>query len=89
MRLFGFQITRQQKALNMVDNRGGWSSLIREPFTGAWQRNQEIPQETLREFFAIYSCITLIAGDIAKLRWVLQQQTKDGIWEETTSPAFW
>lgn len=76
------------KTLSPVDNRGGWASIIREPFTGAWQRNMEIRQDTLREFFAIYACITLIAGDIAKLRPILKKLDANGIWNDFDSPAF-
>ena len=35
MKLLGWTITRN-KALQPVDNRGGWFSLIRESFAGAF-----------------------------------------------------
>ncbi|MDA8485156.1 phage portal protein [Pseudomonas resinovorans] len=89
MRLFGFEINWPvRKSLSPVDNRGGWLPLVREPFSGAWQRNMEVSNDTLRAFFAIYSCITLVAGDISKLRPKLVRLDDNGIWIETTSAAF-
>ena len=52
------------KALAPVDSRGGWYPLIREPYSGAWQQNKEITHETQLAYYAVYSCITLIANDI-------------------------
>lgn len=85
VRLFGAE---HAKALAPVDSRGGWHPLVREPFTGAWQQNKEITHETQLAYYAVYSCITLIANDIGKLRLRLVEQDKDGIWTETESPAF-
>ncbi len=76
------------KALAPVDSRSGWYPLIREPYSGAWQQNKEITHETQLAYYAVYSCITLIANDIGKLRPRLVQQDEDGIWSETDSPAF-
>ena len=36
----------------------------------------------------VYGCVTLIASDIGKLPLRLVEQDADGIWNETTSPAF-
>ena len=85
VRLFGAE---HAKALAPVDSRGGWYPLIREPYAGAWQQNQEITQETQLAYYAVYACVTLIANDIGKLRPRLVQQDEDGIWSETDSPAF-
>ena len=76
------------KALTPVTGRNGWFPLIREPYSGAWQQNKEITHETQLAYYAVYSCITLIANDIGKLRPRLVQQDQDGIWSETDSPAF-
>ena len=86
MRLFGWTIAREkaeQKALQPVDHRGGWFSLIRESFAGAWQRNFEIKIEFVLTYSAVFACVTLIANDIAKLRLRLVRQDADGIWQET------
>jgi HK97 family phage portal protein len=92
MRIFGLPIPftgEQRKALNSVpEGRGGWAPIIREPFTGAWQRNLEINVDTASSFHADFACKTLIARDIAKLRVKLVEKDKNDIWSETTNPAF-
>ncbi len=71
-----------------VSNRGGWFPFVAEPFSGAWQQNQSISADTALAYHAVFACVTLIAGDIGKMRVILVKQDDDGIWEETTSPAF-
>jgi HK97 family phage portal protein len=74
---------------SMVSNRGAWWPLVREPFTGAWQRNEEWRLESVLQYPTVYACVTQIANDIGKLRARLMQlNASDGIWTETTSPAF-
>ena len=66
----------------------GWFGGTLESFSGAWQRNIVADDtESILAFSAVYSCITLIADDIAKLRIKLMQFTQ-GVWVETTSAAF-
>lgn len=77
------RLRRQEKAL-LPDSRGWWT--IHEPYTGAWQRNDEIKAKDLSSFFAIYSCITLIAGDISKLRARVMAVGSDGILVERSAP---
>lgn len=88
MRIFGFEITKAQPA--PIDQRGGWMPLIREPFAGAWQRNVEVSQTAVLAYDALFSCLTLIAGDIAKLRvkLVAQADEKSDRWEEVHNTAF-
>src|SRR5690554_4535503 len=81
-KLFG---RSKEKALNAVPHRGGWRTIF-EPYTGAWQRNDEIKATDIRSFFAIYSCITLIAGDISKLRTRVMATGSDGIMVERGTP---
>jgi HK97 family phage portal protein len=80
LRLFNYEITKVDKGLNSVP-RSGWRTIF-ESFTGAWQRNAEVKDSDIRMFFAIYACVTLISGDIAKLRPRIIRE-KDGIWAET------
>lgn len=87
MRLFGLTISRE-KALAPVDNRDGWFPLIREPFTGAWQQNQEVKLDSVLAHSTVFRCISLIASDVAKMRLRLVAQDADGIWSETDSPAY-
>lgn len=65
--------------LNSVSSQGGWISLIREGFSGAWQQVTSIlaPKDILA-YSAVYACVTLIASDIGKLRIKLMAET-DGI----------
>jgi HK97 family phage portal protein len=89
MRLLGFEIARvqQKSALPVPDSGRGWYPLVREPFTGAWQRNITVDRQSVLSNHAAFACLTLIASDISKLRCKLVEQTK-GIWTETDSPAF-
>ena len=61
---------------------GGWVSLIREPFAGAWQLNQELSREDLLGSPVVYACVTQIANDFGKLRARRMRKDKDGIWSE-------
>ena len=98
MEIFGLTIERQkaiqldltQKAIPLqpLSGRAGWWSVIREPFTGAWQRNEEVKMDTVLTYSAVFACVTLIAADIAKLGLRLVRRDEDGIWTETDSPAF-
>jgi len=92
MRIFGLPVPftgEKKKALhNVPEGRGGWYPVIREPFTGAWQRNLEINVDTASSFHADFACKTLIARDIAKLRVKLVEKDANDIWTETTNPAF-
>jgi HK97 family phage portal protein len=92
MKLFGLELTRVQTraagGLQAVsDNRGGWWPIVREAFSGAWQRNIEWTTDTVLAHHAVYACITRIAQDIGKLRPKLVEQDDDGIWTETENAA--
>ncbi|HXD16418.1 MAG TPA: phage portal protein [Vicinamibacterales bacterium] len=91
MRIGPFTIART-KALGIqlqpLSGRGGWWNIIREPFMGAWQRNQEVAMDTVLTYSAVFACVTLIAADIGKLCIRLVKQNEDGIWTETESAAF-
>lgn len=67
----------------------GWYPIVREPYTGAWQQNQEIAVADVLAYGPVFACVTLIAQSIAKLAFRLMQQDPDtGIWTETSNPAF-
>lgn len=68
-----------KKALQAVDNRGWFPWTVKEPFAGAWQRNIEWDRETVLSYHAVFSCISLIASDISKLR-VKLVRDDNGIW---------
>lgn len=102
MKILGFEITRsaasraavtaaaekQSEGLSPVWNQGGWWPVVLESFTGAWQRNATVRRDLVLAYFAVYACITRIAGDIGKLRPKLMQVGPDGVAAEITSPAF-
>jgi HK97 family phage portal protein len=98
MKLFGWELTfrRAEKALpsgfsglsGILANRGGWLPIIRESFAGAFQQNITIDRNLVLTHFAVFSCMTLIASDIAKLRLRLVQRDDDGIWTEADNPAY-
>lgn len=95
MRLLGFDITRTKAnppgmvpPANAMSNSWFWP-LIREPFTGAWQRNMEITQETAIRHHAVYACVSLIGQDVAKIPLnLVEQDPSTGIWEPVTASAF-
>jgi len=79
---------KKEKALQQPASQGAWTSLlsfVREPFAGAWQRNLEINQNTVLSFHAVFSCISLIASDIAKMPLRMMRRDSKGIWKESSS----
>lgn len=70
---------------------GSFWGYLREPFSGAWQKNVEaLPTQNILAFSAVYACVSLIAEDIAKLRPKLVQITSDGTWVEAPfGSPFW
>lgn len=59
-----------------------WWPMVRESRPGAWQENVTVDTPTGLTNPTLYACVTLIAGDIAKLRPMLVEQDQHGIWEE-------
>jgi HK97 family phage portal protein len=94
MRLFGFdlRVTRAPAAPAaapvLASRSGSWIPIVREPYTGAWQRNEELRPENVLANPIVFSCTDLISSDISKCRLRLVQKTPEGVWEETTSAAF-
>lgn len=62
----------------------GWSRIL-DIFPGAWQRHITVDRDTILANHAIFTCNTLIASDIAKLRLVYMKK-KGEIWQEAPSP---
>ena len=62
----------------------GW---IREGFAGAWQRNIPTPVADVMTFGAVFSCVTLIASDIAKMSLGLVEEQRDGTRRRVVRPA--
>lgn len=95
MKLLGFDISRKSPVPATTVPQGWswdwlnhWTNVIQEPFTGAWQRNQELRVENILTHYAVYACINLIASDIGKLRLRLIQKMDENIFKEVDVPAF-
>lgn len=93
MNLLGMTIARVKGALVIGRTKSMVSALtagdvwgrVREPFTGAWQRNMELDNRAcVLAFSAVYSCVSIVSQDVGKLRCKLTEKTKDGIWVEIT-----
>lgn len=73
---------------SLVGDRGQWwIPLVREPFTGAWQKNMELRPDTALVYSTVYSVITLIASDVGKIRLRLVELI-DQVWKEVRSNSF-
>ena len=92
MNILGLTITRRQKTVpagyTSVSNHGGWWPIIRESDTGAWQRNITINVPDALTSGPVFSCVTLIASDVAKVRPKLMQRQAGGVWDEVENPAY-
>jgi HK97 family phage portal protein len=91
VQILGFTIERTKAVpatLSSVESRGGWWPIVREPFSGAWQDNEEESIETVVAYSAVFACVSLIASDVAKMRLRLVEQDADGIWSEIENAAF-
>jgi len=75
------QPKKQEKGLSTVTNRGGWYSLIRESFAGAWQQNVEVNESSVLSYYAVFGCITLVASDISKMR-IKYVRKEEDYWAE-------
>jgi HK97 family phage portal protein len=95
VKLFGFEIART-KAVTSVTTTGtlatvtgdrGWLRIF-ESWAGAWQHNVEVTVANVSTNPTLFTCVTLIANTIAKMRLRLVQQDAQGIWNEVEVPAF-
>lgn len=79
-------LKRKEKSLQQPSSRG-WTSIfsfVREPFAGAWQRNMEISNPTVLSYYAVFSCISLIASDISKMPPRLKAKDSNGVWKDAS-----
>lgn len=83
-RIFG----SREKTLQNVPVSRGWWPLVREPLTGAWQRNKEERLDSLLQYPTLYACVSRIATDIGKLPFSLKQKNAQGIWQAVENPAY-
>lgn len=76
-----------QKAMTPVRG-GGWHRVIGEPYSGAWQRNDELKIGDLTCYPTLYACLSRISQDIGKLPFLLKREDGNGIWQTVTNPAY-
>jgi HK97 family phage portal protein len=91
LEVFGRTLAWEKKAIPLqpLSGRGGWWPIsIREPYTGAWQRNDEVSMDTVLAFHAVFGCTTLILSDIGKLTLRLVEEDANGIWNAIENSAF-
>ncbi len=74
--------------MGVIGGGGGWWPIIRESLSGAWQRGITAPVQDALTHPTFWSCVTLIAGDISKLRLKLIQEDTDDICDEVDNPAY-
>lgn len=88
MRLFGYEITfaKATRPLSGVDDSRGWTRIF-DWRPGAWQQDAAMEVTDVFAQSTVYSCITLIASDIGKLRARLVEK-RGRVWVETESPAY-
>ncbi|EGB7359950.1 phage portal protein, partial [Escherichia coli] len=72
----------RKKAIPQPVSQQGWKPLLRftgEPYPGAWQRDDGRHQDTVLAYHAVFACISLIAGDIAKMRPRVMRRDRHGV----------
>jgi HK97 family phage portal protein len=87
VKLLGFEIKRA-RSLSPADGGRGWFRLFAsESYPGAFQQDVRVDLATAQANHAVFSCQTLIASDIKKLRIKIVELGENGIWtERRTSP---
>jgi HK97 family phage portal protein len=76
----------EKDVLSAVDGRGNaWRSLLREPYSGAWQQNIEWTVGGVLENPTLYACLTRISTDIGKLPFLHKYEDANGIWKPVIS----
>jgi HK97 family phage portal protein len=93
VRLFGINLSITRAAPSNAAppasrGSGGWFSVVRESFPGAWQQNVEVTTDSVLRYAPVFACVRLIATDIAKMRCRLVVREASGIWTELESAAF-
>lgn len=75
-------VVTEEKAVTRPLTVDSFFGRVLEAFTGAWQRNITRSREDVLRYFAVFSCISLISGDIAKLSLVRLKKSKLGYVKE-------
>jgi phage portal protein BeeE len=93
MKIFGLEITTRREIANRVERQlsqalrgnGGWYPIVHEPYTGAWQRNDECYRtDGVMSNATVFRCVSLIANSVAKMELRLVEKLESGVWQEVT-----
>lgn len=68
---------KSAKSLTATTGDGGWRIL--EYRTGAWQQGITFSREAAAAFPAVFSCVSLIAGDVSKLKPRIMRNAQNGV----------
>lgn len=80
----GGRVSAAIKALRGVPSSvtNSVGGMVRDWYAGSWQQNRELIVHKSERYHAVFSCMTLIAGDIAKLPIKTVEKQSDGTWKE-------
>lgn len=69
---------RGKKSFQSVHNAGQTftSLFVQEPYSGAWQKNDELTRDDLVASTAVFACVSLISKDIGKLPILLKRKNQ-------------
>lgn len=68
MGILGKLFGRKKGYQTVQSGSNGWNPLfVHEPYSGAWQKNDELTLEDNASFYAVFACVALISKDIGKL----------------------
>ena len=85
---FGFEIKRA-RTLTPADGGRGWFRLFaNESYVGAFQQDVRVDLTTAQANHAVFSCQTLIASDVSKLRIKIVEMGENGIWTERRNSPY-
>lgn len=86
--VFGSRVSAAFKTLRGVPSSGAnkVGGLVRDWYAGSWQQNRELIVHKSERYYAVFACMTLIAGDIAKLPVNVVKEQADGTWKKTGGP---
>jgi HK97 family phage portal protein len=92
VQLFGYEVTLSRKAAGPVRpaaTGNGWWPIVREPYTGAWQKNDPLTAPIALSNPSVFAVVSRIASDISKIAPpLLLEQDDNGFWTETTNSAY-
>ena len=86
MGMFDWMTGKKSASTAQPVNGGDVWHTIHEPFTGAWQRNEEIEvsKNDQMRHHAVFACVSLITRDIGKLK-IKTKRKVNGVSQVCTS----